>query len=148
MEALAVLLLHALKRSLYYFLTPDLYYFLTPPNNYRRSTREWIDLFIDKGIPSRLAEEVVTYLKEGKGHFPSGRTCGALYGLFKNYSSNIVAKALSAALEDRVVNYKHVRMLCDHFDFVLRSNGVLELAASEQRKANPIIHQNIRNNYE
>ena len=29
MEALAVLLLHALKRSLYYFLTPDLYYFLT-----------------------------------------------------------------------------------------------------------------------
>lgn len=116
--------------------------------HYRRSTREWIELFIGKGIPSRLAEEVVTYLKEGKGHFPSGRTCGALYGLFKNYSSNIVAKALSAALEDRVVNYKHVRMLCDHFDFVLRSNGVLDLAASEERKSNPIIHQNIRNNYE
>lgn len=32
MEALAVLLLYALKSSLYYFLTLDLYYFLTPPN--------------------------------------------------------------------------------------------------------------------
>ena len=29
--------------------------------HYRRSTREWIELFIGKGIPSRLAEEVVTY---------------------------------------------------------------------------------------
>ena len=122
---------------------------LTPAEkHYRRTTREWIDLFVGKGIPSRLADEVVTYLKEGKGHFPSGRTCGALYGLFKNYSSNIVAKALSTALEDGVVNYKHVRMLCDHFDFVLRSNAVLDLNPSEQRKSNPIIHQNIRNNYE
>lgn len=116
--------------------------------HYRRSSREWIEVFVGKGIPVQLAEEVVTFLKEGKGHFPSGRTCGALYGLLKNYPSNIVSKALNTALEDRIINYKHVRMLCDHFDFALRTNGVLDLTTSEKRKPNPITHQNIRNNYE
>lgn len=116
--------------------------------HYRRTTREWIELFAAKGIPASLAEEIVIYLKEGKGRFPSGRTCAALYGLFKNYTGNIIAKAFRAALEDDIVNYKHVRMLCDHFDFVLRTNGVLDFEATKNRLTKPIVHTNIRNNYE
>ena len=103
-------------------------------------------MFIQKGIPAGLAEELVTYLKQGKGNFPSGRTCGALYGLFKVYNSNIIAKAFSAALEDDVVNYKHIRRLCDCFDFSFRTNGTLDLV--DQRTQTFIQHDNIRNDYE
>ena len=116
--------------------------------HYRRTTQEWIGLFIQKGIPGSLAEELVSYLKLGKGNFPSGRTCGALYGLFKIYNSNIIAKAFSAALEDDVVNYKHIRRLCDCFDFNFRTNGTLDLMDQRASTQTFIQHNNIRNDYE
>lgn len=122
---------------------------LTPAEkHYRRSSKEWIELFVSKGISLKLAEAVVMYLKNEKGRFPSGRTCGALYSLFKKYPSNIVAKALSTALEEDVVNYKHVQSLCEIFNFALQTNGTLDLVTEQKQSYKPIIHQNMRKNFE
>lgn len=44
--------------------------------HYRRTSREWIELFVKKGMNEHLAADFVAYLTDKKGNFPSGRTCG------------------------------------------------------------------------
>ena len=113
---------------------------------YRRTLQDWQNLFIKKGLPSALAEEFVAYLKDKKKNFPSGRLCGAVYSLFRTFAPTVVRQAIAIALEDDHVNHKYIRNLCKSIDFAAKTNRSLNFG--EPSAEQPIIHENIRNNYE
>lgn len=115
--------------------------------HYRRTSREWIELFVKKGMTEHLATDFVAYLTDKKGNFPSGLTCGAVFGLFRYFAPSVIRKAVAIALEDDYVSYKYIRQLCEQIDFANKSNGKLTLGASDQAPKFTVC-ENIRGNYE
>lgn len=79
--------------------------------HYRRTSREWIGLYVKKGITEHLVADFVAYLTDKKGYFPSSRTCGAVFGLFRFIATSVIRKAVAIALEDDYVRYKYIRQL-------------------------------------
>lgn len=115
--------------------------------HYRRTSREWIELFVKKGMTEHLATDFVAYLTDIKGNFPSGRTCGAVFGLFRSFAPSVIRNAVAIALEDDYVSYKYIRQLCEQIDFANKSNGKLNFGASDQAPKFTVC-ENIRGNYE
>lgn len=115
--------------------------------HYRRTSREWIALFAKQGMTESLAADFVSYLTDKKGNFPSGRTCGAVFGLFRSFAPSVIRKAVAAALEDDYVSYKYIRQLCEQIDFAYKTNGSLNLDPSG-KSPKFIVCENIRGNYE
>lgn len=115
--------------------------------HYRRTSREWIELFVKKGMTEHLATDFVAYLTDKKGNFPSGRTCGAIFGLFRSFAPSVIRKAVAIALEDDYVSYKYIRQLCEQIDFANKSNGKSTLGATDQAPKFTVC-ENIRGNYE
>jgi transposase len=113
--------------------------------HYRRTTEEWIALFVEKGIPTALASEFVISLKQGKGKFPSGRICSAVLSLFKRFPLAAIRQAIAAGIEDGSVNYQYIKRLCEQFHFANTTNKELDLGMNPPDQ--PVEHKNIRNNY-
>ena len=120
---------------------------LTPAEkSYRKTPGDWVEAFEKSAMPRPLAERLVAYLREKKGGFPSGRVCGAILRLFKDFAPSIVCRAISQALEDQIVNYKHIRKICEQFEYSSRTN--ISFDFNEKLEIKKIIHCNIRNDYE
>ena len=98
-------------------------------------------------MAEHLAADFVAYLTDKKGNFPSGRTCGAVFGLFRSFAPSVIRNAVAIALEDDYVSYKYIRQLCEQIDFANKSNGKLNFGASDQAPKFTVC-ENIRGNYE
>lgn len=115
--------------------------------NYRRTDKDWIDIFVKKGMDRDVAMEFVNAAYSSVGNFPAGRTCNAVQSLFKIYKPYIITNAVSAALEAKRVSYQRIKALCERYEFAQDMDATLNLWQVSVQDDEPLIHENIRNDY-
>ena len=114
--------------------------------SYRRSTQDWIDLFVSKGVDKHVAINFVNTAFGADGTYPAGRVCYSVLTLLKRYSSLILTYAISAAIEANRVSYYRIKALCERYEFACENNQTPSLLKQEQQPC--IFHENIRDDYE
>lgn len=115
--------------------------------HYRRTSLKWIELFVKKGMTEHLAVDFVAYLTDKKRQFSQWSHLWRRICLFRSFAPSVIRKAVAIALEDDYVSYKYIRQLCERVDFANKSNGKLNLVASDQVPKFTVC-ENIRGNYE
>lgn len=114
--------------------------------SYRRSTKDWIRLYVSKGVDEQVTINFVNTVFGSDGTYPAGRVCYSVLTLLKRYSPLSLTNAISAAIEADRASYHRIKALCERYEFA--SEHDLTLSLLEQKQQPCVLHENIRADYE
>ena len=115
--------------------------------HYRRTPKEWVERFRNKGLPEDLAIKLVEYARTSKGNFPSGKALSAILRLFDNYPLEDLRNGIARSLECGVIKVDKIKIFTLQYQQARETNLSLDFDESEDSEFEPVMHSNIRNDY-
>ena len=114
----------------------------------RRSPKQFIDIFVQKGIDQKVATRFVnTLFKENP--LTGRQQCGAILSLRKKHAPDVLTKCIEKSLEYGNPRFSFIKALSEQEEATARKQCSLDLDSDDKPDPDYVTtsHGNIRNNY-